>query len=172
MISSKVNFARRIGPVKREKDNLLWNIQFSHAIIGDVNLGSVLSCAEVTRNLPTDLKGKFNVRPWFRYGKTIGSRILNYNKHLRNCGDLSYADIVAMSCDCDSSEFKHGHFGHVITGNMEIIQDSELRDLCTYGTKFRENPPLDVNRIRAQLKDEIGKLSVKICQKYRKSVSI
>ena len=88
MISSKVNFARRIGPVKREKDNLLWNIQFSHAIIGDVNLGSVLSCAEVKRNLPTDLKGKFNVRLWFRYGKTIGCGILNYNKHLRHCGDL------------------------------------------------------------------------------------
>ena len=52
---------------------------------------------------------------------------------------------------------------------MEIIQNSELRKLCTFGTKFRENPPLNVDHIRSQLKDEVGSLAVKICQKYRKS---
>ena len=50
---------------------------------------------------------------------------------------------------------------------MEIIKNSELRNLCTFGTKFRENPPLDVNRVKAQLKEEVGKLVVKICQKYK-----
>ena len=74
-----------------------------------------------------------------------------------------------MSCDCHSSEFKHELFGHVISGDLALIQNAELRKLCSYGTKFRENPPLNINRIRAQLKDEVGKLMIKISQKYRKS---
>ena len=63
----------------------------------------------------------------------------------------------------------NGHFGHVITGDLDIIQDLELRKLCSYGTKFRENPPLDVNSIKAQLKEEVRKLVDKICREYRKS---
>ena len=171
LVASKVNFSRKTGPVKREKDSILWNVHFSHSIIGDMNLGSVLNSVPVSGNLPSDIKKKFAVRPWYRYGKTIGNRILNYNKQLKNCGAISYADILSMDCDCQQSEFKHGDFGHVITGDLAIIRDSELRNICSYGTKFRENPPLDINCIKAQLKDEVRKLVVKICQKYKKSRS-
>ena len=169
LIKAKVNFARKTGPVKREKDNIHWNVQFSHSIIGDMNLSSILGSAEVAGKLPSDIRKKFDIRPWYRYGKTIGSRILNYNKQLKNCGNLSYANISSMECDCHSSEFKNGHFGHVITGDLDIVQSLELRKLCSYGTKFRENPPLNVNSIKAQLKEEVRKLVDKMCRKYRKS---
>ena len=35
----------------------------------------------------------------------------------------------------------------LITGNLEIIEDPSLRELCSYGTKFRENPVLNVHNI-------------------------
>ena len=76
---------------------------------------------------------------------------------------------MTANCDCQQSEFKHGEFGHVITGDLGIIQNSELRELCSYGTKFRENPSLDIICIKAQFKDEVRKLVIKISQKYKKS---
>ena len=91
LIGTKVNYSRKTRPVRREKDSILWNVQFTHSIIGDLNLNSILGSAEVARNLPSDIKKKFDIRPWYRYGKTIGSKILNYNKRLKNCGNLSYS---------------------------------------------------------------------------------
>ena len=169
LIAAKVNFSRKVGPVKKEMDSILWNVRFSHSIIGDMNLGSILNSVAVTGNLPSDIKRRFTIRPWYKYSKTIGNRILNYNKILKSCGNMSYDDIMSMNCDCQQSEFNHGEFDHVITGDLGIIQCSELCKICSYGTKFRENPPLDINFIKAQLKDEVGKLTAKVSQKYRKS---
>ena len=171
IIRAKVDYFRKVKPKKREKENYLWKVQFSHKIIGDLNLNSILNSENVARRLPNDIKKKLGIRPWFRYGKTIGSKILNYNKHLKDCGTLSYADILGMSCDCEGSVFKNGVFGHVITGDLGIIKNLELRELCSFGTKFRENPLLDINKIRSQLLSEVGSLVSGLCRKFRKSRS-
>ena len=72
-----------------------------------MNLGSVLNSVDVSGNLPSDMKKKFAIRPWYKYSKTIGNKILNYKKQLKNCGNISYANILAMDCDCQQSEFRH-----------------------------------------------------------------
>ena len=58
---------------------------------------------------------------------------------------MSYEDILGMSCECADSAFKNDHFGHIITGDLNIIQEPQLRKLCSFGTKFREIPPLDLS---------------------------
>ena len=62
LIKAKINFTRKTGPVKREKDNILCNVQFSHSIIGNMNLNSILCSAEVAGKLPSDIKKKFDIR--------------------------------------------------------------------------------------------------------------
>ena len=122
-----------------------------HKIFGDINLGSILGTSEMRSALPLGLAGKFGVRLVFSYGRTVGSKILNYNNILKNTGDLSYTDILNMDCDCNDSPFKHEQLGHIITGNLEIIKDGSLRQICSYGTKFRENPLLNLQNIRNQI---------------------
>ena len=80
-------------PVQKERESYLWKVQFSHKIIGDVNLGSVLNSADVAGKLPPSIRKKLNIRPWFSYCKTIGNKILNYNRQLKDCGALSYSNI-------------------------------------------------------------------------------
>ena len=167
IVRSKINYSRKVLPSRKEKESFLWKVQFSHKIIGDINLGSILGSAAVAEKLPSGIRKRLNIRPWFSYGRTIGGKILNYNKQLRDCGSLSYADILGMSCDCEQSTFKNAVFGHVITGDLGIIQNRELRKLCSYGTKFRENPILNIDRIKAQLLREIGGLITGICRKFR-----
>ena len=53
--------------------------------------------------------------------------------------------------------------------DMGLVQNSDLRSVCEFGTKFRENPVLRTENLRAQFKEDIGKLITKICQKYKKS---
>ena len=117
--------------------------------------------------MPAELKGKVDIRISYSFGKTIGSKILNYNKVLKAVGNLSYADIQNMNCSCDESPFKHDHFGHVITGDLCIIGDPQLREVCSFGTKFRENPYLDLNKIREQMKKDTDSFAIKMAGKFK-----
>ena len=72
-----------------------------------------------------------------------------------------------MRCSCELSPFKHERFGHIITGDLDIIQNRTLREVCTFGTKFRENPTLNLNNICKQVRLDIDKLVIKIVNKFK-----
>ena len=123
------------------------------------------ACRNVRDFLPAKLRDNFNLKLVSRFGKTIGSKILNYNDVLRNSEVSNYGDILDMSCNCESSPLRSAHFGHVITGDLDIIQNSNLRKLCSFGTKFRENPVLNVGRIRGQFGGNVDSFVAKVSRK-------
>ena len=167
LIKSKVDYSRKLKPCKKEKERITWNANFVHQIIGDVNFGSIINSRGARNLLPNRLQKGTDIRIIYSFGKTIGQKILNYNQILKNTGQLSYEEIQNMRCSCESSPFKHDRFGHVITGDLDIIQNQALREMCSFGTKFRENPILDLNKICKQVRLDVDKLVVKICNKYR-----
>ena len=167
LVRSRVDFYRKVRPTKKQTERLQWTVDFSHKIMGDVNVDSIVGCSNVKRSLPSEIRDKIDIRVFYRYGRTIGGRILNYNDNLKNCGNLSYADILGMQCDCDVSPFKNDHFGHVITGDLGIVEDPSLKELCSFGTKFRENPVLNTHNIICKFKNEVDSLVVKISRKFR-----
>ena len=101
------------------------------------------------------MKIKKNSHIIFKYTKNIGSKILNYNKTLKNTGTMSYNDILIMNCECSDSPFKHDTFGHIITGDLNIIREQELRHLISHGTKYREIPSLNICKTKNGLKTNL-----------------
>ena len=122
--------------------------------------------------LPRNLADKFSIKLIYKFSKTIGSKILNYNESLKSVGTVSYEDITQMSCDCQSSPFKNEVFGHVITGNLDIIEDERLRELCAYGAKFRENPFLNIDNIKKLVMKSFDNLKSRVARKLSISASI
>ena len=52
----------------------------------------------------------------------------------------------SSSCDCASSIFRYDPYGHVITGDLHIVQNRKLRRLLEKGPKYREqNARIDWN---------------------------
>ena len=94
------------------KPEIPLHIDFSHQIFNDVNVKSILGNTDVRSLLPGSLADKFSIKLVFKFNKTIGSKILNYNECLRGVGVMNYDDIVQMSCDCQSSPFRNEIFGH------------------------------------------------------------
>ena len=43
-----------------------------------------------------------------------------------------------MICNCHSSKYAYAPAGHVVTGNLKIVKDCELRKLLKKGLSFRE----------------------------------
>ena len=167
IIQNRVDFTRRTRPVRKDIEEISWKMKFSHKIIADVNLNSITNTREVKGALPNELQKRGKFRQVFSYGRTIGSKILNYNKALKEAGDLSYDDMTNMSCNCDSSEFRDQHHGHVVSGNLRLIENSKLRQLCSYGAKFREVPSLNKETVKNQFRADTEELIKKLVKKLK-----
>ena len=44
-----------------------------------------------------------------------------------------------MTCSCSSSKFLYTPANHFITGNLDIVKNTELRNLINKGPSFREH---------------------------------
>jgi len=53
------------------------------------------------------------------------------------------ADPSTLPCNCESSPFNDVDHGHVITGDLKIVQNNKLRKLLAKGPKFRENESIN-----------------------------
>jgi 2-phospho-L-lactate guanylyltransferase (CobY/MobA/RfbA family) len=68
----------------------------------------------------------------------IGRKMFNYKEALQ---DIKIEDYIKkpLTCDCSHSPFQYNPSGHVITGDLNIIQHESLRKVISHGTKFRDN---------------------------------
>jgi hypothetical protein len=99
----------------------------------------------------------------FKYPATIRSKIVNYRQtHEAN---LDHQQLV---CDCESSLFKDNHHQHVVTGNLDIIQNSDLRTLLKKGLNYRDqtapNKQKAQEAVKKALNSYIKKKSSKNCR--------
>ena len=70
LIENKVAYARKIRPEKKEIDKITWKVDFSHKILGEVNIQSLYGLREMKELLPTQLRNSVPFRKVFIFGKT------------------------------------------------------------------------------------------------------
>ena len=100
-----------------------------------MGIRGILKSKDLNDYLP-HISRKFKPRTTFSYGPTVGKTILNYNKVLNT---LTKEDLSVSYCDCNSkyATFVYAPHGHVHTGQLDIIDDIDLRGILAMGAKFR-----------------------------------
>ena len=172
VIERRTDFLKKDRPKKKNRDSQICKIDFTHKIIEDLNLPALFKTRAIADLLPPGVDRKSNIKIVYKYGKPVSSDVLNYNKTLRETEIGSFTEINSLQCDCDNSPFKDDFHGHIITGNLEIVQDPELRQLLAFGTKFREIPYLQVEKIMEGLKTNIETLVGSISRKFKTKKSL
>ena len=66
------------------------------------------------------------------------------------------------SCDCSSSHFLDDRLGHILTGDLRIIENRQLRELIQKGPNYRESRPVNWKRCREKIKDGLDTCSNKM----------
>ena len=75
---------------------------------------------------------------YFKYNNPIGRKLLNYNSFLKSLTRDKIKSILNNNCDCNTSDFKYEPHQHVITGDLSIISNNDLKKIMYFGTKYRE----------------------------------
>ena len=87
----------------------------------------------------------------YSLSQPIRAKILNYKKFVLNELYLvkfsQNSKSIAWNCKNYSDEFMDKNRGHVLTGNLKIIQNNKLRKIFSKGPKFREPEKLIVIKL-------------------------
>ena len=114
-----------------------------------INLAKLLRSNELASNMPPVMQPEDIPMVVYSLSETTRSKILNYKKFVTKELDLDAfsKDLNSISCNCSnySMDFIDPNRGHVLTGNLQIINDNKLRKLICKGPKFREPCKIDWN---------------------------
>ena len=122
------------------------SIPFVNKAMDFINLAKLLRSADSLSNIPPVMKESDIPMVVFSLAQPIRSKILNYKKFVSklDLGKFS-RNKKSISCNCHkySSKFIDNDRKHILTGNLQIIENNKLRKLFTKGPKYREPKKID-----------------------------
>ena len=151
-----VNFRISQEKPKKKMSNFL-KLFFQAPDIEEVRLNSIfkkhLNC------IPTSFQNKDPPTVLFQRSANIGSTVFNYKDTVNNVITDDWKSDNSKTCDCSRSAFKDPHHGHVVTGNLKVIENIQLRKLLCLGPGYREKQKIHwlsfFNNVKTALREYI-----------------
>ena len=131
------NYAVSVCDNTETKSRPFLKIKFANKGIDALNISNILNQKSVQSNIPPCFQNKESPCISYSYTRSVASKIFNYKRSLQEI-DFNSLSQNPLPCTCPGSEFLYAPCGHVVTGDLSIVQNDELRDLLHKGPKFRE----------------------------------
>ena len=141
-------------------------VNYVNKYVEDIGLSKILKASDIRQLFPGS---GHSAGPTvsYKYQSSIRGKILNYRKtHDDNL------DPTLLTCDCADSTFKHQHHQHVITGNLDIIENVELRNMLKKGLNYRDQAPPSKRKAFAAVKDALDNYVKKHSSRNSKPVEM
>ena len=105
-----------------------------------IDLTSIFKDKRVQDKLPLYFKNSEAPMICYKYKKSTRNLLFNYNQVV---SELDTDSSSQTSCDCANSRFCYQPAGHIITGDLSIIDDKTIKHIISKGPKYRL--PADIN---------------------------
>ena len=157
--------------IKKAPENLCV-VYFRSKAIEYINLPSILRNREVIEELPEELRLPETIPVvTYKLGKTIRNKIFNFkdivSSSMLELDNLNIIDDI--ECDCQSSPYCDPDHGHVITGNLNIVQNNSLKKLLSKGPNFREKKTINFSKAKSDIVSALDDLIERLKDKYNYS---
>ena len=142
------------------------SVFFHNKAIELINLSHIFHDPDVIQAHPS-IADKFPV-PSVIYSLTppIAGKIFNFNKFVAELDLNAFCNNMdIIPCSCENSRFKHKDLGHVLTGDLSIVEDNTLRKILSKGPKYREPKPLNFTKAKDHIIAGLDKCIGKWCGK-------
>ena len=111
-------------------------IPFLNKGIEMIKISQILHSKPIRKSIPSCMLNQTPPIVSYSYTKTIASKIFNFKQTIE---ELDFeVGTKNLSCSCNRSTFACQPSGHVITGNLGIIENRKLRKLLSKGPSYRE----------------------------------
>lgn len=137
-------------PEKKKAPTHILPIFFDNKGLEHIKLSSILHLDEVVQKLPPILQQDEVPSVVYSLNNTIRNKIFNY-KDTVNSIDTNDSETYGTGiteCDCHNSQFVNEHHGHIVTGDLRIISNPNLRKLLSKGPNYREPKSINWKKCR------------------------
>ena len=128
------------NPKSQTKHHHYILVKYGNRLLDQINSNKIIHSSQSFYIFPASKYHLLNTGVTFKYGNTIRAKVTNYKETVNNVNRN-------VTCACkDYQEFIDNHHGHVITGDLNIIHNIDIRKLLAKGLNFREKQPLNATK--------------------------
>ena len=109
-------------------------------------------------NLPSNFNISDILMVVYNLNPCIRSTLFNYKQfvlHLNTDEFLKDPSSIKFCCNKYNNSFLNNHYGHIITGNLNIVNNERLRQLIPKGSKYREPKQIYFGEAREEIQPVI-----------------
>ena len=132
---SRKNKCSEINKNKNNRNIKRFFTEYSH-VYEAIPLSSLFKHKKFLAMLPYK-KDASSFTIGYTFARSISSFVCNHSSFLRSLTRDKLSNLLKASCQCHKSNFKYGPHGHIITGDLKIIQNKRVEMLLKNGAKFR-----------------------------------
>jgi hypothetical protein len=114
-----------------------FKLKFYNRGIDAVNLSNIFRHKKVRSRNPEYFKSKSTPCISYTCTPTIACKLFNYKQTLQSL-NIHHLTLNPPTCSCSSPSFNYSPAGHIITGDVDIVENEVLKSLIRKGPKFRE----------------------------------
>ena len=147
-IETKIYRSPIPSTIKSHPKNIC-KIKYVNKGVEFINLPRMLNDSKLQNYLPS-IPLKFET-PMITYKlePSIACKIFNFNKFVAELDLKAFIENPEiLPCECLDSEFTDKHHKHIVTGDLKIIPNNNLRKILVRGPKFRSTKPINFNDAR------------------------
>ena len=148
-------------------------VEFINKGLDNIGLSKILNKQNVFEKLPAKLKSQENdkICVTYKLRNPIRNKIFNYKETVES---ISIHDPPSLTtCSCNSrnmSNFKDLDHGHVVTGDLRIVEDVKLRKLLSKGPNYREPITVNYNKCKNEIIKSLDKFITMLIEKYKLNI--
>ena len=139
-------------------------ITFLIKAVDAINLAALLLSTSVTDKIPVYFRDKRLSIVSYEYTSTVASKLFNFAPTLSNFSVSEYLS-NPQTCQCKESKFCYEPHGHVIIGDLRVIENAKLRELVAKGPKYREANGVNWKATKTMLLKSTDFYAKKVVQK-------
>ena len=160
---------RLFKPVQIRKINKeFFHLPFRDKGLDFINLSGIMRSHSVLEKIPLYFTEKEPPIIGYKFNKSLAGKVLNYKQTLTE-ESLQQLDNDPTPCNCHLSSFKDPHHNHIVTGNLNIIENLTLRKLFEKGPKYRLPQQIDWRKDRSVIENFIDSYVDKWIAKEKKN---
>ena len=131
-----------------------------------INISKIINDKNVKKSLPTQFNKTEQISTVYTLTKTIRSKIFNHKEFIKALDTKNILDNMNnLPCNCTTSPFTDANHGHIVSGDIRIVQNNKLRKLLCKGPKYREPVSINFSNCKTEIKNSLTKFSFDWCNK-------